>query len=106
MNAARAAATKAMLPMTPAVGRGSAAFAEMGHGQHRNAEARRHLADGVQHRSEFGIAMTVDLAEVGTHRIDNDKANIPDTLDLLFEELEIPLQVEASPTLAILISNR
>ena len=88
MKAALACATKAMLPMNRLLAERSATLAEVGDRKDRHTQSRGHLADWLQHRTEFGVAVAVDLAEIRADRIDDDQVDIPDALDRLLEQPE------------------
>ena len=74
--------------------------------RHGHPQPRRHLADRLQHGTCFGVAVAVDLAEVGTDRIDDDQLDVADPGDRFLQLKEVRLEVEGAPALAILGSDR
>src|SRR5262249_31843241 len=76
-------------------------FAEMRHREYRGTLSSSHFTDRFQHSANLGVLVAVGLAHVRADRIYVDQGHVADLVELLFQQVEIGLQVENSLTLAI-----
>jgi hypothetical protein len=80
----------------PAVGRAATTFVQVGDYQDAHGEPGCHISYGFQNGPELRILVTVDLAKVRAHRIDDDQPHVPDFVDRLLKQREVGLQIEGT----------
>src|SRR5207245_3257 len=77
------------------------ALAEMRHRQDCSTLSGGHFTYRLQYTAHLGVLVAVGLPHVRTDRIYIDQGNLADLGDLLFQQVEIGLQIEDSLAFAI-----
>jgi hypothetical protein len=70
---------------------GAASFVQVGHRNDRNAETACEFRNWLQDFSRFYVSVSVCAAHVGGYWINDDKTNVTDRHDFLFEQIQIGL---------------